>query len=298
MKLISGSSNPQLAANIAQQLNIPIIKCKIDRFSNGEKRIWINDELRGENVALVQSFTHPVDEHIIETLLIIDALERLDVRHINLVIPWMGYSLQDKVFRPGEPISAKVIADLISNAYVKRVLLMDLHNDSIPAFFNIPTNYLSGLDIFTQCVKDNFDLDQTVIASPDFGGLKRARTFAKKLGLDLVNIDKTRDLTTGKVTAVNLHGDVQGKIVVTLDDVIVSGDTVIKAAECLKQNGAKKVIFLSSHGLLTDNAAAKLQDSNIDQVIITNTIAHDQLPAKFEVLDVASVFADNLTKWL
>jgi len=298
MKLISGSSNPQLAANIAQQLNIPIIKCKIDQFSNGEKRIWINDKLRGENVALVQSFTHPVDEHIIETLLIIDALERLDVRHINLVIPWMGYSLQDKVFRSGEPISAKVVADLISNAYVKRVLLMDLHNDSIPAFFNIPTNYLSGLDIFTQYIKDNFDLDQTIIASPDFGGLKRARTFAKKLGLDLVNIDKTRDLTTGKVTAVNLHGDVQGKIVVTLDDVIVSGGTVIKAAECLKQNGAKKVIFLSSHGLLTNNAAAKLQDSNIDQVIITNTIAHDQLPAKFEVLDVASVFADNLTKWL
>ena len=298
MKLISGSSNPQLAANIAQQLNIPIIKCKIDQFSNGEKRIWINDKLRGENVALVQSFTHPVDEHIIETLLIIDALERLDVRHINLVIPWMGYSLQDKVFRSGEPISAKVVADLISNAYVKRVLLMDLHNDSIPAFFNIPTNYLSGLDIFTQYIKDNFDLDQTIIASPDFGGLKRARTFAKKLGLDLVNIDKTRDLTTGKVTAVNLHGDVQGKIVVTLDDVIVSGGTVIKAAECLKQNGAKKVIFLSSHGLLTNNAAAKLQDSNIDQVIITNTIAHDQLPAKFEILDVASVFADNLTKWL
>jgi ribose-phosphate pyrophosphokinase len=298
MKLISGTSNPNLAQKIAKELKIDLVNAKIDKFSNGEKRVWIKDELRGENVTVVQSFVQPVDETIIETLLIIDALERLGVRHVSLVIPWMGYSLQDKVFRPGEPISAKVIANLCSNAYVKRALLMDLHNDSIPAFFDIPTNYLSALEIFTQHVQHHFDLKQSVVASPDFGGLKRARTFAKKLNLDLVNIDKTRDLQNGKVRAVHLHGEVKNKNVIILDDVIVSGSTVVESAKCLKDNEAKEVVFIASHGLLTGNAKQKLQNSLIDQVWITNSIYHANLPSKIKTLNVAPVFAQALKKWV
>lgn len=298
MQLLSGSSTPTLAKQIAQKLQIELIACEISKFSNGEKRIWIKDQLRGENVILVQSFVTAVDETIIETLLMIDALERMGVRHINLIIPWMGYSLQDKVFRKGEPISAKVIAKIISNSYVKRVLLMDLHNDSIPGFFDIPTSYLSANKIFIEHIKQNFDLQQAVVVSPDFGGLKKARTLAQQLNLDLANIDKTRDLQTGEVKAVDLHGDVQDKIALVIDDVIVSGSTVVEAANCLKKSGAKQVIFLASHALFAGNAVNKIVNSAVDQTIITNTIETQTLPKQFAVLDVASVFVEDLKKWL
>ncbi len=298
MKLISGSSNPQLAKKIAKELKIDLIDVEIKKFSNGEKVVWIKDELQGENVVVVQSFIDPVDETIIETLLIIDALERLGARHVSLVIPWMGYSLQDKVFRHGEPISAKVIANLFTNAYVKQVLLMDLHNDSIPGFFGIPTNYLSALDIFADYVKKNFKLKETVIGSPDFGGLKRARTFAKKLNLDLVNIDKTRNWDTGEVKAVDLHGDVEDKNVIMLDDVIISGGTVVESASCLKSSGAKRVDFVATHGLFTGDALEKINKSLIDHVVITNTVPHPELSDKFKVVNTAPVFAASLAKWL
>ncbi len=297
MKLISGSSNPVLTKKIALSLNSSLVNRDISYFSNGEKKISIHDNLRGENVAIIQSFINPVDESIIETLLIIDALERMGVRHVSLVIPWMGYSLQDKVFSEGEPISAKVIATLISNSYVKRVFLMDLHNDSIPAFFNIPTHYLSALEVFEAYLKSNLDLSESVIVSPDFGGLKRARKLAKRLSLPLVNIDKTRDLQTGEVTAVALHGDIKDKIAIILDDVIVSGSTVVEASSCIKNAGAKEAVFLSSHGLLTNNAVMDINNSLIDKVIITNTIEHLSLPNKFEILDVSEVFASNLKNW-
>ena len=297
MKILAGSANPILAKNIANKLGASLLECEISHFSNGEKKVHITDEVKGENVTIVQSFVNPVDERIIETLLMIDALERMGVRHISLVIPWMGYSLQDKVFQAGEPISAKVIANLISNSYVKRVFLMDLHNDSIPAFFDIPTHYLSASTIFEQYVKKNINLDQAVVVSPDFGGLKRARSFAKKLGLPLANIDKTRDLNSGKVTTVALHGDVKGKEAIILDDVIVSGSTVVKSAKCLKEAGADQVVFLASHGLLTDTAQQKNENSMIDKVIITNTIEHQSLTNKHHVLDVSSIFADHLNNW-
>ncbi len=298
MKLIAGSANPQLTQKIAQILKVPLVNREISKFSNGEKRLFITDELKGENVAIVQSFVDPTDEIIIETLLMIDALERMGVRHVSLIIPWMGYSLQDKVFRKGEPISAKVIANLVSKAYVKRAFLMDLHNDSIPAFFDIPTHYLSALNIFTSYLTKEFDLQESVVVSPDFGGLKRARVLANKLEIPLCNIDKTRDLTTGEVEAADLHGDVTNKTAIILDDVIVSGSTVIEAADCLQAAGAKETIFISSHALLTDGGTEKIQKSKIDRVIITNTIEHDKLPSKFEVLDVAPVFAFNLKNWM
>jgi len=297
MKILAGSANPILAKNIANKLGASLLECEISHFSNGEKKVHITDEVKGENVTIVQSFVNPVDERIIETLLMIDALERMGVRHISLVIPWMGYSLQDKVFQAGEPISAKVIANLISNSYVKRVFLMDLHNDSIPAFFDIPTHYLSASTVFEQYVKKNINLDQAVVVSPDFGGLKRARSFAKKLGLPLANIDKTRDLNSGKVTTVALHGDVKGKEAIILDDVIVSGSTVVESAKCLKEAGADQVVFLASHGLLTDTAQQKNENSMIDKVIITNTIEHQSLTNKHHVLDVSSIFADHLNNW-
>lgn len=299
MRLLAGSTHPILTRQVAELLNLKIVATELDVFSNGEKRVWVKDQdLRGENVTIIQSFSAPVDETIMETLLLIDALERAGAKHINLSIPWMGYSLQDKVFRPGEPISAKVVADLISQSYVKRIQLLDLHNDSIPAFFSMPTDYLTAIDLFANYLKINFPATKTVIASPDFGGLKRARTLASKLDLDLVNIDKTRNLKTGEVIAQGVHGKVNQKTVIVFDDVIVSGSTVVESAKILKEEGAARVVFVATHGLLTGQAKTSLAASEVDQILITNSIEHADLPAKFKVIDVAPILARGLAKWV
>ncbi len=298
MKLISGSSNPQLAANIAQELKIVQIECDISQFSNGEKRVWIKGDVYGENVCLVQSFSEPVDALIMETLLIADALERMGADNVILVIPWMGYSLQDKVFRDGEPISAKVVANIVSNSYVHRVMLVDLHNDSIQGFYSVPTNYLSAMKLFEDYIKKQLAAENLVIGSPDFGGLKRARTLANHLDLELVNIDKTRHPKTGQVRAMDLHGVVKDSTVVFFDDVIVSGGTVVEASDLAKKEGADQVYFLATHGIFTGNALEKIQESPVDKVVITNTVKLENLPDKIEVLEVAPVFAQNLSKWV
>ena len=300
MKLISGSSNRPFADSLARKLGIEQIEVEITKFANDEKRVKVAPEnIKGQNIILVQSFSAPVDEQIMETLLLTDALERLGARHINLVIPWLGYSLQDKVFRDGEPISAKVVADLISHTYIKRVFILDVHNTSVPGFFSIPTHHLSALELFTKHVRDKLDLANAIVASPDFGGLKRARVFADKLGLDLANIDKHRDLHTGEVNAIDVQGgDVAGKHVLFFDDVIVSGSTVMEAARIIKERGASKVSFFSTHALLVNDVTGKLQDSSVDEIIITNSVKHDNLPSKFQVLDAAPLFAGEIREWL
>lgn len=294
MKLISGSSNLPLAQSLVKILEIDLIKVEITKFANDEKRLKIMDQVRGEDIAVVQSFSTPVDEHIMEFLLLVDALERMGAHQVSVIIPWYGYSLQDKVFNDGEPLSAKVVANLISNSYVKRVFLLDVHNTSIAGFFSVPTHHLSALPLFIQYAQDNFDLKNTVVASPDFGGLKRAASLAKSLQLDLVNITKKRNLQTGKIIEMSLQGDVTDKIVLVFDDVSVSGSTVVEAAEILKQAGASEVHFLVTHGLLVGDAKDKLQSSQLDSIVISNSIHHQDLPSKIKVLDCASLLAQQL----
>jgi len=298
MKFISGSSNLSLTKSIADKLGLPIIDCQISKFGNKEKRVWIKDKVRGENVTLVQSFSHNVDEVIIESLLIVDALERAGAKEVNLVVPWMGYSFQDKVFRSGEPIAAKVVANIISNSYVKRVFLLDLHNKSIPGFFSIPTDHVSALDKFVDYVKENFDLENTIAASPDFGGLKRAKIFANELGLQLANVDKRRDLETGKVIASNLYGQVKGKIILIFDDCIMSGRTVVEIAKFLKENEAKEVHFFATHAVFCSGAIEKIDSSQVDSVVVTNSIYHHKINDKIKTIDIGDIFAEALEKWL
>jgi ribose-phosphate pyrophosphokinase len=233
-----------------------------------------------------------------EFLLLADALERLGVRHINVVIPWMGYSKQDKVFREGEPIGAKVVANLVSNAYVKRAFLLDLHNSSTPGFFSIPTMHLSANQEFVKYAKENIDLSQAIIASPDFGGLKRSRVFADQLGLDLANIDKHRDLHSGEITAVDIHGDVAGKTAIIFDDCILSGGTAIEANNILKERGAKEVILMITHGVFGGGAEERLQNSSIDSIIVTNSIEQHHPFPKLKVLDVAALFGEEIKDWI
>ncbi len=298
MKIVSGTSNLPLAQSIAKQLNVPLLDVEISKFKNGEKRVWIKEDLHGENIALVQSFSQPVDEYIIEFLLLTDALQRAGARHISLILPWMGYSLQDKVFRPGEPIAAKVVANLISNAYIKRVSLLDLHNTSIPGFFSIPTRHNSTMEIFKSYISENIDTNNAMVISPDFGGLKKARVFANNLNLNYANIDKHRDLITGEVTPLGLSGDVTNKTCLIYDDVINTGSTVVEVAKFLKEKGAKEVHFLVTHGIFAKNGLTFMEDESIDSVVITNSIHHDKLPEKIKVLDVAQIFADTLRPWV
>lgn len=298
MKLLSGSSNPTLGSSIARSLKVAEIKLELSTFANGEKRVWITDSVQGENVILVQSFSNPADEHLMETLLIADALERQGARHVNLVIPWMGYSLQDKVFRPGEPIAAKVVANLISHSHIKRVFLFDLHNSSTPGFFSIPSHHLTASELFAQYAKKSIGLENAVIASPDFGGLKRAHVFAEKLNIEIVKLDKHRDIHTGNIIEMGLSGTVSGKKVILLDDVILSGGTAIEAAKLLKDKGASEVHFLATHGIFVDGSLEKIKNSHLDTVVITNSIAHPKLPENIKQLDSASIFIEALRGWL
>jgi len=298
MKIISGTSNRALALKIANKLNLKLVDAEISKFKNGEKRVWIKEDLNGENVVVVQSFSNPVDEYVIEFLLIADALERAGARHVSLVLPWMGYSLQDKLFRTGEPISAKVISDLISNAYVKRVHLLDLHNTSIPGFFSIPTHHYSPLELFEKYIKKNLDSKNSIVVSPDFGGLKRARVLANQLKLDLANVDKHRDLSTGKVTPLGISGNVEGKVCLIYDDIINTGSTVVEVAKFLKENGAKEVHFLVTHGIFAKNGLTIMNDESINSVIITDSISHQDLPEKIKVLDTSDLFVKALKNWM
>lgn len=298
MKLLAGSSNPELAAALSATLATPLVDVEISKFPNGEKRVRIPEQLAGEDVVLVQSFTAPVDEQIIELLLLIDAVERLGAHDIHLLIPWMGYSLQDKVFLPGEPIAAKVIANLVSNSYVRRTYLLDVHNTSIPGFFSRPTVHLSATDLFVADVKERFAGQDIIVASPDFGGLKRARQFAALLECPLININKHRDLQTGDVTAVEVHGDAKGKKVIMFDDVIVSGGTVKETAELLKSEGADEVHFYASHGLFVGNAREVLAEAVVDSLTITNSVYHPEPLDKVRILDVSELFATAIEGWL
>lgn len=297
MKLIAGSSNPQLAKALSHELNTPLVDVELTTFANGEKRVWIKEKIEGQDVVLLQSFSSPVDAHLIECLLIIDALERLGAKDVQVVIPWLGYSLQDKVFRDGEPIAAKMVANIISHSYVKRVYLVDLHNTSITGFFDVPTTHVTAMQPFAAVAKSSYNSKDIVVASPDFGGMKRARQFATLVDADLVNIDKTRNLKTGEVTAVGLHGDVTDKVVIVYDDIIVGGSTVAETADLLKREGAKAVHFYSTHGLFVGDALKKITDSTVDSVLVSNSVAHEKLPDNIKTLNIAPLLAQTLAEW-
>jgi len=223
-----------------------------------------------------------------ELSLLADAAERAGARSITAIIPWMGYSLQDKVFRSGEPIAARVIANMVSASGVKRVILMDLHNNSVAGFYSVPTTVLSSLDTFVADIQAHCDLKQSIVISPDFGGLKRAAVLAERLGVELANIDKMRDLMTGKVTARFAGGDITGKICIVTDDCINTGSTIVEVARVLKEAGALKVIFYATHALLAGKASEVLEQSVVDEVVVSDTVAIP--PAKqFKKLRVISV---------
>ncbi len=293
MKLLAGSSHTKLGQELAKILGISIVKTELGQFANGEKRVWIQDDLHGQDVVVLQSLCSPVDENLVELLLLVDALDRSGARNIRLVVPWLGYSLQDKVFRKGEPIAAKVVCDVISNMRVERIFLLDLHNSSLPGFFSVPTEQLSAQELFVEYVKKTLDLKNTIVTSPDFGGLKRAREFSQALDLKLTSIDKTRDLNSGETQSKELHGDVEDKDVLIFDDVINTGSTISSSAKLLKKQGAKNVYFFATHGIFA-NGFESLDLSLINKIIVTNSIPQSTSHPKLEVLSIADTIAESL----
>lgn len=293
MILLAGSSHSAFAKALASSAQVSFGDCEVSTFPNGEKRVWITTSVTNQDVVIVQSLSNPVDSHIMELSLLADAAERAGARSITAIIPWMGYSLQDKVFRAGEPIAARVVANMVSASGVKRIILMDLHNNSVAGFFSVPTTVLSSLDTFLADVHAHIHLKNAIVISPDFGGLKRAAVFAERLGVELANIDKMRDLQTGKVIAHFAGGDITGKVCIVTDDCINTGSTIVEVAHVLKKHGASNVVFYATHALLAGKASALLQESEVDEVVVSDTIAipPSRQFKKLRIISVVDVFA-------
>lgn len=266
----------------------------MSRFSNDEARVFINEPHPGASAVLVQSLSIPTDQHLVEFCLIADALTRLGVKKIIAVIPWLGYSKQDKVFRQGEPLSVKVIAKMLQTAPLDKIITFDLHNLAIPGFFEVPVINLSGRKIFREIMAKRIT-KETVIAAVDAGSVKSSERFSDDLGgVPLVYMNKIRDLVTGKVVFKSISEPVAGKNVLIKDDLISSGSTLAEAAKFLKVNGAVKINVCATHHLYVPGAQERLDKSAINQIMITDTVEPKSRSKKLKVVSVAKMIAAEI----
>jgi len=286
-----------LAHEIAGYLNLPLGKAFVGTFSDGEIRVEIGENVRGQDVFIIQSTCPPVDHNLMELLIMIDALKRASARRITAVIPYYGYARQDRKVKPRVPISAKLVADLITIAGANRVLAMDLHAGQIQGFFNIPVDHLFAAPVLLEYIKNHFQ-NNLVIVSPDAGGVERARAFAKRLGAALAIIDKRRD-APNLAEAVNIIGDVKDKIAIILDDMVDTAGTLTEAAQVLVNRGAKAVYACCTHAVLSGPAIERLKNSVISKLVVTNTIPLKEdarKSGKIEVLSVASLLGEAIKR--
>jgi len=274
MKLISGSANEPLAAAIADVLDVPLTNVETKRFRDQEIFVKINENVRGEDIFLIQPTSAPANDHLMELLIMIDALVRASAQRITAVVPYYGYARQDRKTGGRTPISAKLVANLISKAGADRVLTIDLHAGQIQGFFDIPTDNLFGQPVFVDDIKDSYskkDRDNLLFVSPDVGGVVRTRSLAKQFEADIAIIDKRRP-KAGESEVMNIIGDVEGRNCVLLDDIIDSGGTLCNAAAAIMDQGAKSVSAYITHGVLSDPAVQRITDSVLTEVVITDTI--------------------------
>lgn len=288
MKIFSGSSNPKLAQRLAKELNLKLGKVEISRFSNNEARVRIKEKKVENQAIVVQSIVDSPDRFLIEFCLICDALRRSGVRRLIAVLPYLGYSKQDKVFRPGEPLSAKVIAKLIQVAEVDQLITFDLHNQAIVGFFDKPIKQLSAGSLFLDYFSQSKDKD-TLVVAPDAGGVKASTNFAQQLGLKVAYIDKERDLNTGEVKIKGISKPVAGKKIFMIDDIVATGSTLIKAAQYLKKQGAKEIRVAITHHLYVSGVQLKIDRSSIDELLVTDTVQSPQPVSNYKKLKVVSV---------
>jgi len=292
IKIISGNAHVVLAKEVADSLGIPLCDATITNFSDGEIMVQINENVRGSDAFVIQPTSPPVNDNIMELLLIIDALKRASAARITAVVPYYGYARQDRKVQPRVPISSKLIADLITAAGANRVLAVDLHAGQIQGFFNIPVDHLYASTIIVDYVRKRA-LKDLVIVSPDAGGVERARAFARKLQCSLAIIDKRREMANVS-QVMNVIGDVTGRDTLILDDMIDTAGTTTQAAMALMEQGSRKVYAASTHAVLSGPAIERINESVLEEVIVTNTIPLDskkQRCKKLTVLTIASLLA-------
>lgn len=271
MKIFSGTSNRPLADKIAAQLGVSLGNVEITRFIDNECRVFVKDDVANEDVFVVQSLSEVADQHLVELCLLGSALKSMDAKRVTAVIPWMGYSKQDKAFRKGEAISSQLVAKFIEAAGFDAVITIELHSENVVPFFHIPVTELSTHAILAH-VLSSPDTVGAVVASPDKGGTSRSERFAKTLAIPVVYLSKSRDLVSGHVEVTGIEGSVRDKPVIIFDDIINTGSTAIKTSEFLKQNGATKVYFLATHAVFAGEAVASFTKSVIERVIVTDTV--------------------------
>lgn len=271
MKLVTGNSNRPLAQAVASYLELPLSDCMVKRFNDNEIYVEVQENVRGEDVFIVQSTSFPANDNLMELLIITDALRRSSARRITAVLPYFGYARQDRKSAPRTPISAKLVSNLITEAGANRVLTLDLHAAQIQGFFDIPTDNLAAAPVMVRDIKDNYDIKNVMIVSPDVGGVVRARNVAGRIGVNLAIVDKRRP-RAGVSEVMNIIGDVSGQTCILIDDIVDSGGTLVNAAEALLKAGAKEVSAYITHGVLSEGAAERIAASKLKELVVTDSI--------------------------
>jgi len=298
MKLLACNSNLALSEQIATTLNIPLTKASIKKFSDEEIFVEVNENVRGQDVYVIQSTSNPANDNIMELLLVIDALKRSSAKTITAVIPYFGYARQDRKVAPRTSISAKVVANLISNAGATRVVTVDLHAGQIQGFFDIPVDNLFATPIFYRHIKKRLKLNNLVCVSPDVGGVARTRGLSKLLNVSLAIIDKRRP-APGKSEVMNVIGNVKNKVCIMVDDIVDSGGTIVNAAKMLKEKGAKEIHVYVTHGVLSGEAVNKIKKSPIKNFVITDTIDNSRKiknAKNIQILSISNLLAEALKR--
>jgi len=298
LKIFAGNSNIPLAEEICGHLDIPLGKAAVETFSDGESRVEVKENVRGGDVFVIQSICAPGNNHLMELLLMLDAFKRASAKRITAVIPYYGYARQDRKVAPRVPISAKLVADLITTAGASRILTMDLHSGQIQGFFNIPVDNLYATPVLIQHLKQRLNHQEVTIVSPDAGGVERARDFATRLNASLAIIDKRRS-GPNVVAEMNIIGEVKGQVAVLLDDIVDTAGTLTMAAEALEREGARKIIGCCTHPVLSGPAIQKINGSPLEQLVVTNSIPlrpDAQKCKKISALSVAHLIGEAIRR--
>lgn len=298
VKIFAGNSNLELAKRVAEKCGLELGKSEILRFKDGEIYIEIEETVRGRDVFVVQSTSEPVNENIMELLIFVDALKRASAKTINVIIPYYGYARQDRKSKPREPITSKLVANLLTTAGVNRVVTMDLHADQIQGFFDIPVDHMQALPLMANYFKERgFCGDKVVVVSPDIGGVKRARKLAEKLDCKIAIIDKRRP-KPNMSEVMNLIGEVEGKIAIFIDDMIDTAGTITNGADAILERGAVEAYACCSHAVFSDPAVERLEKSGLKEVIVTDSICLPERKriGKVKIISVDTIFANAIER--
>ncbi len=296
MKLVCGNSNRPLAEAIAAYLKLPLTKCLVRRFADMEVFVEVQENVRGDDVFVIQPTSFPANDHLMELLIIIDAMRRASANRVTAVMPYFGYARQDRKPGPRTPISAKLVANLVTRAGADRVLTLDLHAGQIQGFFDIPTDNLFAAPVMVRDIKENFDVTNAIVVSPDVGGVVRARGLAKRIGAPLAIVDKRRE-RAGESEVMNIIGEVEGKSCIMIDDIVDSGGTLCNAADALLEQGAVDVSAYITHGVLSGGAVARITSSQLKALVITDSIQATEavrVSRNIRVLSIAPLIGEAI----